>query len=366
MKRPILLVSANDKTLEQSDGTVLFFSVDRFKNVICSGSACFLCGAAAGSKEFNDEHIFPRWLLKDLGMFDVSITLPNQTKVRYGQYTLPCCKACNSRLGAELEEPVSALLRGGFQAVRAHIERQGTELLYAWLSFIYLKTHLKDHMLRHARDLREPGDSIAKAFDYDWGLLHHAYCVARAFFFDIELDDYATGSFIVFPLKEREGFPRYDYRDFMLAQTALLRFRDVALLAVFDDAGGSFEQCQRLLSKITGHLSHIQLREVLAHMAYTNLALSERPRFATNVTARGIAIRTQRPKVFHTEPFNAEELGRIMYACVEEYIPDIIAPNHNEIREAIKSARYTFLFDAEGSFIADSMIPYSSQPQSST
>lgn len=362
MTQPPILVSKADGSLEKSDGTILFFSSDRFRDVICTGGACFLCGAAAGSRPFNDEHIFPRWLLKDLSLFDTSITLPNGTKMRYGQYTLPCCQRCNSRLGAEMEEPVSAILRGGFPAVRAHIEREGTELLYTWLSLIYLKTHLKDRMLRHARDRRKPDDSIADAHEYEWERFHHAYCVARAYFFDIEVDDDAAGSFLVFPLEELEGFPRYDYRDFMMAQTALLRFRDVAFLAVFDDSGASVEARHRYLSRITGRMSAIQLRELLAHIAYTNLAFSDRPRFSTHVTSMGVSIRTMRPSNPSSEPFDPEALGRILYSCVEEYLPQIIAPNLDEIRDAIKSARYTFLFDSEDRFIVNSMIPVESKP----
>jgi hypothetical protein len=351
-----LLIQTPDGSLESSDGNVLYFSADRFRVLICESDACFLCGSAMGTREFNDEHIFPRWLLEYMDLFNTRFTLPNGTLIRYDQYTIPCCKACNSRLGEEIEEPVSRIIRGGFKSVRKHLEEEGNALLYSWLSLIYLKTHLKDRMLRQHRDRRLPADPISSALEYEWGRFHHTYCVARARFFDIDVDPEAAGSFTVFELKELKGFSRYDYRDFMMAQTALLRIRDVAFLAVFDDSGAALNDRRTYFSRITGTPSPIQLRELLAHLAYTNLAITERPQFFTHDGRGGLSIRVKRPEQIVREPFEEEALGRILYSCVEEYLPNVRAPNLDEIREQVKMARYTFLFDANGEFIRDSMI----------
>ena len=353
---PGILIQTADGSLETSDGSVLYFSADRFRQQICESDACFLCGAAAGTREFNNEHIFPRWLLEHMELFDTHLTLPNGTRIRYGQYTIPCCKACNSRLGAEIEEPVSRILRGGFQSVRAHLEEHGKALLYTWLSFIYLKTHLKDRQLRQHRDERLPKEMISRAHEYEWERFHHTYCVARAPFFGVKVAREATGSFTVFEVKELKGFPRYDYRDFTMAQTLLLRVRDVAFLAVFDDSGAALSDRHDYFSRITGAPSAIQLRELLAHLAYTNMAISDRPRFSTHVEPGGFAIRVRRPTQIVREPFEEEALGGILYSCVEDYLPNVVAPNIEEIREAIKLARYSFLFHANGEFIRDSMI----------
>ena len=57
--------------------------MDRFVREICEGSHCFLCGAAPEEKEFNDEHVIPKWLLRKLDIYKLSITLPNNAKIRY-------------------------------------------------------------------------------------------------------------------------------------------------------------------------------------------------------------------------------------------------------------------------------------------
>lgn len=351
-----LLIQTPDGSLESSDGSVLYFSADRFREQICQSDACFLCGAAAGTREFNDEHIFPRWLLEHMDLFNTRLTLPNGTLIRYGQYTIPCCKACNSRLGAELEEPVSRILCGGFESVRRHLEEEGTSLLYSWLALIYLKTHLKDRMLRQNRDQRLSPGPISSALEYEWGRFHHTYCVARARFFDIDVDPHAAGSFTVFEVKEPKGFPRYDYRDFMMAQTALLRIRDVAFLAVFDDSGAALSDRRSYFSRITGPPSPVQLRELLAHLAYTNMAITDRPHFFTHVGRGGLSIRVRRPERIVREPFEEEVLGKILFSCVEEYLPNVRAPNLDEVRAQVKMARYTFLFDTNGNFLRDSMM----------
>ena len=355
MATPLLIQTA-DGSLENRDGDVLFFSTNRFRHQICKSDSCFLCGAAAGSRDFNDEHIFPRWLLEHMQLFNTRLTLPNGTRIAYGQYTIPCCTRCNSRLGEEIEAPVSQIIRGGFAAVQRHVEQEGTSLLYTWLSLIYLKTHLKDRRLRFHLDRRLSADTISGALEYEWERFHHTYCVARARFFDVQVDRRAAGSFIVFQVREAKGFPRYDYRDFSMAQATLLRIRDVAFLAVFDDSGAALSDRKDYFARITGEPSPIQLRELLGHLAYTNLALADRPRFSTHVDRSGLSIRVRRPDQIFREPFDEEALGGILYSCVEEYLPKVRADNLDEIKDLLRKSRYTFLFDANGKFMQDPMI----------
>ena len=46
-----------------AEGKVIFFSTERFVKDICLGDFCFICGADPSEKQFNNEHILPRWLL---------------------------------------------------------------------------------------------------------------------------------------------------------------------------------------------------------------------------------------------------------------------------------------------------------------
>ena len=69
-----------DGSVEDTDGNIVFFSMERFVSDICEGNCCFMCGASPNEKEFNEEHIIPKWLLRKLDIFGLSITLPNNAK----------------------------------------------------------------------------------------------------------------------------------------------------------------------------------------------------------------------------------------------------------------------------------------------
>jgi hypothetical protein len=85
-----------DGSVLDSVGNVIVFSTERFIRDICLGECCFLCGANPESKTFNDEHVLPEWLLRFCGLFDSEIILPNEGRVRYDRYKVPCCAECNT------------------------------------------------------------------------------------------------------------------------------------------------------------------------------------------------------------------------------------------------------------------------------
>jgi len=142
------------KTITDANGKVLLFSCDQFITDICEGNCCFICGAKPGSKEFNDEHVFPRWFLKRFNLFDKEITLSNGHKHRYSTYRVSCCKDCNSFLGKTLEVPVSQLLLGSYSDIRKRLDEGSIKQLFIWLCLIFFKTHMKDRFLRVNLDPR--------------------------------------------------------------------------------------------------------------------------------------------------------------------------------------------------------------------
>ena len=105
----------DSRTITDSSGRTLVFSVEEFIARICEGDGCFVCGQPRTEVPFNDEHVIPRWLLKRYDLFGKSITLPNGEQHAYGTYTMDCCMACNSLLGEYLENPMSEMLQGGIR-----------------------------------------------------------------------------------------------------------------------------------------------------------------------------------------------------------------------------------------------------------
>ena len=77
-------------------------SFHHFKN------RCICCEES--NKEMNREHIFPQWLLK-MTNTEQDMFFSPYGKVPGKTYTIPLCKECNSKLGSELEVPVSKIFR---------------------------------------------------------------------------------------------------------------------------------------------------------------------------------------------------------------------------------------------------------------
>lgn len=314
-----------------------------------------MCGASPEKKEFNEEHVIPKWILRMLEIYKLSITLPNKAKIRYDQYTVPCCKECNSFLGTEVEEEIKSVIDGGIHSVNSYIQTHGSLKIFLWLSLIFFKTHLKDSYLRKNLDMRLGSDRISS--DYEWGLLHHIHCMIRALQNGVSIDYKCIGSLLVLPAKIAEHLDKYDYRDVYAANTILLRINDIAFFAVLDDSCAAVDFFSDQLRRISAPLSPIQLREVLSHLTLLNHKLKYRPSYSTKIdpSTGKIAIIAQLPKTMELEDHSREELGEILYANVVEYVDRMPSLDVNFTKENVVSGCYHFLFDEEKKFITTSM-----------
>ena len=287
-------------------------------------------------------------------LFAKSITLPNDATVRYDQYTVPCCKECNSLMGEVIERPISEVVLKGGDAINDFVSKGGGLNMIVWMGLIFLKTHLKDRMLRFHRDTRNGKELIADY--YDWESLHHIHSVVRCFYTGCFVDKEAIGSFLSIPVKPQASSDRFDYGDLYLAQTMLLRLDDTAMLVVFNDSGAAMSYFWQQLEKITGSLSELQLHEIMAELAFLNLQLKERPQFCTeydsvNDTCRIIGIRPKQLERNHDPQLR----GKLMLEALRQFLPhmSLVGYTQEEALEVIKSGNFTFLFNDDGSFNAN-------------
>jgi len=338
-----------DGTLMYPDGRIIAFSIERFVCDVCADGCCFVCGAKPDSKEFNDEHVIPKWLLRRQQLFDDEITLPNGTNVRYGLYTLPCCSECNSELGRKVEEPVSALINAGYDAVVEHLRKAGPSLLFRWMALVYLKTHLRDTTRRWHDDPRKGKHVIGDV--YDWETLHHIHCIARSALTDVRLGRGAIGSFAVLPVSGLPGESEFDYGDMYLARSFFLRSGDLALVAVLNDARAAQISMRSVLERLTGPLITPQLREVLANFAFANLHLKSRPRFATMPTGDGFEIEAELPDKIDIDLDAKPTVGEMVAQLSSSFIQGANPEEHRQILDEFRRGERTFLFDATGAFV---------------
>lgn len=272
------MVQVENGTVLDDQGLIVAFGYDKFVSDICLGDGCLICGASPTEKEFNDEHVLPKWLLKHAGLFDQFITLPNTTKIKYGQYTLPCCADCNSFYGKNLEEKVRPLITGGYSNFKNVITEETAEVVYIWLAFVFFKTHLKDTLLRLYQDRRKGDEVIASK--YNWAWLHHIHAVIRSVYTGAKLEKGCIGTFVALHADPGDLATPFDYRDINGINTVLLRIGDIALLASLDDAKLSSHFLSGHIGEVKGKpMSPIQLREMLAHLSFVSGNLIERPLF---------------------------------------------------------------------------------------
>lgn len=348
----------DDGSIIDQQGKVIFFSTERFVNDICLGACCFICGARRGEKTFNDEHILPRWLLKKYDLFQKTITLPNETTVRYGTYTVSCCQDCNSLMGNEIETPISEVVQRGPDAVNDFIASGHLLKVIIWMGLIFLKTHLKDRFLRLNLDKRLGTERIADG--YEWEKLHHVHSVVRCFFTGCFVEREAVGSFLSLPVRTEVSADQFDFADLYYEQTMLLRMGDLALLTVFDDSGGVLSYFYKRLERITGPVSELQLREIMAEFAFLNLHLRERPVFYTECdrTRQTCRVVGRRPQLDLSE-LDMTVRGRLLRHTLRHALNIVRVPglSESEVLEEISSGRFTLLFDDEGNFITQSVQP---------
>ena len=349
-----MIIKTPDGSFVDEHGRVLFFSCERFVRDICEGNCCFICGARPEENAFNDEHVLPNWILRRYNLHERAITLSNDTTFRYDRYTVPCCADCNKTMGKQIEEPIRKLVEQGSEAIRDYIRSEGSLLFFVWLALIFFKTHLKDRTLRWHRDLREPDERIGEL--HTWEELHHLHTLARCFYTKCTVTAEALGSFIVIPAQRRSGVEPFDFADFSNTQALLLRVDEVAFLAVFNDSCGAMQGLMPKLDRITGPVNELQLRELLAELAFVNHHIEHRPTFHTlvNVRTGKQSIRARRPPQFSLKPMDKLRRGRLLNQAVRHALPKLHVAGFTEeqILDGIVSGDWTFLFDDEGRFIS--------------
>lgn len=349
---------SDDGSVIDESGKVIYFSTERFIKEICLGNCCFICGASQYERQFNNEHVLPEWLLRRYDLFSKTITLPNKSAIRYDRYTVPCCTECNSLMGDVIEKPISEVVRRGADAINKYISDGNLLNLFVWMGLIYLKTHLKDRLLRFHLDNRKSNEQIAD--EYEWEYLHHIHSIVRCFYTGCTVEEEAVGSFLSIPVNAQMSPEKFDYGDLYLAQTMLLRLDDIAMLAVFNDSGAAMNYFWQKLEKIKGPVSELQLREVMVELAYLNLHLKERPTFHTQCDPLNKKCRIvgRRPELA-LHKMDRRIRGELLHHAVRDVIPymTVAGRTEKEVVDAISAGNFTFLFNDDGEFIKESWRP---------
>lgn len=340
------------KIIRNSDGKIIFFGLQHFLDDIAKGECCFICGAKPSSKDFNDEHVIPDWILRKYRLHDKKIILPNGTNFTYGQYTVPCCSECNEELGDIYEKPISRLLNKSYDEIINEINQnsQITLLLFKWLSLIFLKTHLKDKSLLFERDRRANSGFLAE--NYYWEDIHHIHCVVRSHYTKAKVDSNVYGTLFILPTITSDESDQFDYIDSHSGKGILLQLGEFSIISVLNDSCAGYTFFKERLEKINGPLSPFQLREIVAHLNFINLNLKSRPEYYSEIKTNGeYQIKANVPEILYLEKEEDRiaSPGIFLRYYVEGMIGNI--ENKEQILSEIESGRRNYLFNEKGEFI---------------
>lgn len=331
------------------DGKFVHYSVKRFTDEIIDGDCCFICGLTRGAKPFNDEHVIPQWILKRYDLYNRQIVLPNGTPLKYHLNTIPCCSECNSKLGKAFEVPMSKATAGGLAGVNKFLKSGGYWTCFVWLNLLFFKQHHKDRLLREELDKRKQETRSIAECRYEPHHFHHIHSLIRSGYTGSVLNKGLLGSMFILPAFDNNpGIELFDYKDYYLSQSVMVRLGDVAIIGLLCDSCGVMSTIgNEVIKKVAGPLSDIQLREIFAYVSYADVRLENRPSFYTQFVDGKFHLSADVPHYASLGEFHAEKYGYMLSESVDEILGRHASP---ELRGNVRNGVWTFLQNADGSF----------------
>lgn len=271
---------------------------------------CFLCGAhiPTGSEDRTVEHVFPKWLLKELDLWDQGLTQLNGRNVAYRKMTVPCCQTCNGQHLSDVENRVRTAYRNGFEDFTA-LDRKD---LFIWLGKIYYGLVYKESLqprYLHQQD----GERLVPEEHLRYISFHHFLLQSASGAVRWEPEFPGPASFRIFRCHDH-GNPRrrFDYLDSLMVPLLALRMGPIGIVAVLQDWGRTEPIGEVHLDAAAEMVLHpTQFREVYGRIAYlTEQAWMNKKHVITS--AQGKATVLTVPDAVSGGTFNPERLAHIM------------------------------------------------------
>ena len=235
-----------------------------------------------------------------------------------------------------------------------YVEKEGYLNVYLWMALLFIKTHVKDQSLRMCLDRRVEYSSIAQGVGYKWESFHHVYCLSRVPYTQTTLEQNCVGSFFIVPVESIDAKKEFDYMDVSYANTSGVIIGGIGIITVFGDAGALCNEIQpTVINKLSGSVTNMQFRELVAHFACCSLHLKNNPKHSTISGSSG----AQPPRMICTllnskpefENYNDLVFGSLMDMLLGDLLDGKVAVP--EFREKLKAGPLSILFDSSGKVI---------------
>ena len=228
---------------------------------------CFLCGKyiPVGSADRTSEHVFPKWLLRALNLWDSSVSQIDGRPLRYRQLTVPCCSICNGGDLSAIESRVRVAFAEGLEAFAALDRRD----LFLWLGKIYYGLVYKES-LQPLYVRESAGPRLLPAEHLRSVAFHHFLLQAAAGVVSWQPSQPGPATFHFFEcLDSDEPRMRFDYMDDVVIPMLGIRMGRIGVIAVLQDWGRSEGVLQPQIEAARAFALHpTQFREAYARLAY--------------------------------------------------------------------------------------------------
>jgi hypothetical protein len=228
---------------------------------------CFICGCHIpdGSALRTVEHMFPKWLLRELDLWNGTVHQLNDELLPYRQLTVPCCVTCNGRDLSAVEARVKAAFLDGVEAFSALDRRD----LFIWFGKIYYGLIYKENLRpRYVRE--QDGERLVPESHLQSVSFHHFLLQAAGGFVSWEPAEPGPASFHFFEcLDDERPSRRFGYMDDIHVPIVGLRMGSIGVVCILQDWGRSEGVQQLQLNTARGMKLHpTQFREVYARLSY--------------------------------------------------------------------------------------------------
>ena len=237
-------------------------------------SRCFLCGCRLNRHNRTREHVIPRWAQKRYALYDQQLTLLNDTRIRYRELTIPCCRECNSKHLKPIEDKVAEATRRGASAVASLSQLT----LFLWLGKIFYGLLYKELLLLRDRTSKSKSTilnrKLLKHFD-----LHQVFMQAARL--DMKFEPSLPASIFVFKMAPtRDKRLKWDFRDTPVLMAISCRMGNTGILAPLQDGGAqrdskdvAWKRFHRL------RLQPLHFAELTAAFFYSVRLMNRTPKF---------------------------------------------------------------------------------------
>lgn len=273
---------------------------------------CPLCGRSFARVEFDEEHIFPKWLQHHHDLWTRRLTIPNFVGKNYKSVKIKICKTCNNKRYGNLEAMISDLLR--VPDPYAALVGVDVEDLAIWLGKISWLLCRKSHSVEDFRSRNEPKMSRILSEEIITGTLYLGM-MERAFAMKKEMHSCYAGdpphpplygspySLYRFRIDTRDSqFETFDFVDNPVVLGAAIRSNNVGLFCVFDGGLHQLFRSHRFEFLINEALHPMQFNEVVAQTFYDQTVLDERACQVTyywNTRLNSVIAQTHTPRSYN-------------------------------------------------------------------